>query len=44
MISKNFKDHDFQKIKEVCFQLLDFFDKKTSKNTVETHLYFLFKV
>ncbi len=24
-------DHDFQKFKEVCFQFLDFFDKKAEK-------------
>ncbi len=41
---QKFKDHDFQKIKEVCFLLLDFFDKKTKKkNTVEKHLFSLFK-
>ncbi len=43
MIFKNFKDHDFQKFKEICFLLLDFFDKKTEKNTVEKHLFSLFK-
>ncbi len=42
---KNFMDHDFQKIKEVCFEFLDFSDKKAGKNTqLKKHLFFLFKV
>ncbi len=40
MIFKKFKDHDFQKFKEVCFQFLDFFDKKTKKNTQLKTIYF----
>ncbi len=37
---KNFKDLDFQKFKEVCFQLLDFFDKKAEKNILLKNIYF----
>jgi hypothetical protein len=37
-------DHDFQKIKEVCFEFFDFFEKKPTRNTIEKHLFFLFKV
>jgi hypothetical protein len=43
MISELSMDHENQKFKEVCFQFLDFFDKKTTRNTIETHLFSLFK-
>jgi hypothetical protein len=36
---QKFKDHDFQKIKEACFLLLDFFDKKTKKTQLK-NIYF----
>jgi hypothetical protein len=39
MIFKNFKGRDFQKFKEVCFQFLDFFDKKTKKTKLK-NIYF----